>query len=41
MRRGLPGLGAWGQLDEVLTWASFLCEVVPQLLGMLPAHGLE
>ena len=40
MRQGLPGQGAWGQLGEVLTQGSFLCEVVPQLLGVPPALGL-
>lgn len=36
---GLLGWGAWGQLDEVLTGGSFLCEAGPQLLGELPASG--
>lgn len=36
---GLLGRGAWGQLDEVLTGGSFLCEAIPQLLGELPASG--
>lgn len=40
MRQWLPGQGAWGQLDEVLTRGSFLCEVVSQLLGVPPALRL-